>query len=237
MRIQIVSDIHIDITGNVVYSELIKPGSCSILVLTGDLFNVQNINKSFLSYVSENFRTVIYVLGNHEYYYVDKNLEEVLETFRRELKEFRNIHILEKSCLYIDDYCFAGCTMFSKPIIWFPTKIKCLNDRIRYGTEFLKSVRFIEDVISDCKQRGLKLVMITHYAPTFHCIDDVDNRTCMYASNLNHLIKRENMEAWIYGHTHYNKTFHLNNVLITTNQRGHHIKVLPNFLKEKIVNI
>ena len=69
MRIQYISDIHLETRKQTAPFKSILEPVAEYLVLAGDIGNpITPIYEEFLKYCSDNFVTVFYVLGNHEYY-------------------------------------------------------------------------------------------------------------------------------------------------------------------------
>ena len=233
MQIQILSDIHLNKAKyELNFENLITP-KAPILILVGDVCNVGVIYYDFFKFVCERFKIVIYVLGNHEYYYSNLNYKDIVKVFKN--LGYPNLYVLEKNYINIGDYVIAGCTLFSNPLTWHYIKINSLNNQAIFQKEFNHSVEFIKFIINYCKQNNKKLIMVTHYAPSYLCLDRIDNRSCMYTSSLDHLINKENMEVWIYGHTHLNKEFELNGTYLVSNQRGYNFEEFENFSREKIL--
>jgi predicted phosphodiesterase len=121
MKVQIISDIHLEHYDNGFrnFKSIIKPeNGCDILFLAGDIGNINHDTyKPFLSYVSDNWKEIYYVLGNHEFYNY-KNLhnkynynktthnetdndtyEDLLQEYRFLMLEYWNIYLLTE----IDD--------------------------------------------------------------------------------------------------------------------------------------
>ena len=73
MKIQYASDLHLEFTDNSNYlkNNPIKPVG-DILILAGDItylnYLEREIEKEFINYVSDNFKTTYLMLGNHEFY-------------------------------------------------------------------------------------------------------------------------------------------------------------------------
>lgn len=83
-RLQIASDLHLDINSTKTnYDEIIKP-SAPYLALAGDIAELKNshILMPFLKNVCTKFKKVFYIMGNHEFYYSKKfNKETSKKTF------------------------------------------------------------------------------------------------------------------------------------------------------------
>lgn len=114
MRIQIVSDIHLEFGSISIFNN-----NADVLVLSGDICVVKDFNDNkmrevlleFFKECSERFPKVIYVMGNHEHYAGDVNSS--LNTLKNTLKEFSNIHILEQETIVINDVTFIVGTLWT----------------------------------------------------------------------------------------------------------------------------
>lgn len=69
MNLDFISDIHLETRTehNRVGSSIINPTK-PILILAGDIGKPESYLKDFLQYCTENWKHVLYVAGNHEYY-------------------------------------------------------------------------------------------------------------------------------------------------------------------------
>jgi predicted phosphodiesterase len=111
MKVQIISDIHLEHYPDDFrdFEQIIKsePG-CDILFLAGDIGNIKyETYKPFLDYVSNNWKEIYYVLGNHEFYSglkinQAKTYEDTLLEYRELILEYWNIYLLTE----LDDDIF-----------------------------------------------------------------------------------------------------------------------------------
>ena len=92
-----------------------------------------------------------------------------------------------------------------------------------------------------CKKNDGKLVVITHHVPTYN-IDykqkKLDKYKSLYFSNLDYLMKSENMSTWICGHIHYNfdkMTF--GGVRLVSNQKGKPKDNIQDYSSEFVINV
>lgn len=109
MKLQVVSDLHIDKNGtwndSKTFPISIPENSKEIiLIIAGDLSPDVNDNLSVLNFYSRFYKNVIFILGNHEYDFMDVN--KVYSKYQRKLKKGSNIYVLEQSSIIIDDVVF-----------------------------------------------------------------------------------------------------------------------------------
>lgn len=217
LSFQIAFDLHIEYKNDEVPDPFvyIEP-KAEILILAGDIGSFYKFDqlKTFLSLLCQQFKTVLYIPGNHEYYTVagiyPKRMEDLLECFMTLEKEFNNFFILNRTSIQIGDVCIVGCTLWSHCIIPLPkyiVRIKHMDTAV-YNTLHNQDVLFINKAIAYCKQKSLKLLVITHHAPTYDVTSSFSNKkksySSLYASNLNHLLSSDKVHTWVCGHVHVN---------------------------------
>lgn len=123
MKIAVCSDVHLEF-GPLV---LENPGDVEVLILSGDIcvaadlrtpdpYSIVNSARTdrfyeFMGSCSRNFPHVVYIMGNHEHYHGD--FAESANTLRAFLKEYKNIHFLDKEYFDLGDYRFVGGTLWT----------------------------------------------------------------------------------------------------------------------------
>jgi Icc-related predicted phosphoesterase len=221
VRIQIASDLHIEYDNDGIVDPLnyITP-SADVLVLAGDIGSFYKYEQlhNFLSRISEYFKYVIYVPGNHEYYqpsgYKPMKYNELLNVIGRLESEIENLLILNRKSVQIGDLCIAGATLWSDLKCDLPKFIVRIHgmDTNTYSDNFVKDSRYIKDMIGYCKIYKLRLLCVTHHPPTYQVLDKTTNKKrdryiSLYASDLDELLKSENVVGWVCGHVHSNFDF------------------------------
>lgn len=125
MKVAVASDIHLEF-GPI---ELLNTEGAKVLILSGDICVAKDLHRpnnpygilenssrpdkilSFFKKCSEEFETVIYILGNHEHYHGDIN--ESLDILKDSLAHLSNVHVLEKQCVKVEDFIIFGCTLWT----------------------------------------------------------------------------------------------------------------------------
>ena len=193
---------------------LITP-SADILILAGDIGSFYKYNqlKIFLMNLCQHFKVVIYVPGNHEYYemsgYRPQTMDALLKKFMLLEQHIHNLHILNRSSAQIDDVCIVGCTLWSKPLVNIPhfiVRIHGMNTSL-YKKKYEGDLLYIKKMIKYCKKKNTKLLVITHYCPTYSVLTNKkmkDKYISLYASNLDHLLNKDMVHTWVAGHIHIN---------------------------------
>lgn len=124
MKIAVCSDLHLEFGDLVLKNEQ----GADVLILSGDILVANHLRErdvedtmlgmgvseryhKFLQNVCSEFKDVVYVMGNHEHYDGDFPFTE--ERIRFNMKYLPNFHVLEKSCVKIDDVTFIGGTLWT----------------------------------------------------------------------------------------------------------------------------
>jgi predicted phosphodiesterase len=210
---QVESDIHID-TNKDEAIKTIKPFADN-LILAGDIGQpLDPYFELFIKHVASNWKNVIYITGNHEYYdsYGIMTIKKVNDTIENMFSKYPNVHFLNNSKIIIDGITIIGSTLWSSPISDtylkdFRINISDDNGYININT-FRKmnteSIQFLETELENCCHA--KTIVVTHFMPLMN----IDIPNSKYKSNpindsyfgnkLYHLINKP--KFWISGHTH-----------------------------------
>jgi hypothetical protein len=124
MKIAIASDLHLEF-GDL---DIQNPDQADVLILSGDILVARDMVEhdpyltlgleyrsnryhNFMQRCSEKFAHVIYVMGNHEHYHGD--FAKTHAHLRDVLSYLKNVHVLEKEILTVDDVTFIGGTLWT----------------------------------------------------------------------------------------------------------------------------
>jgi predicted phosphodiesterase len=216
MKFQIFSDIHLEFYKKI-QNFPVFPVTAEYLILAGDIgYPEQQIYKDFLAMVSERYKKIIIIAGNHEYYQGWKNkykgeknvnMDVIDETIHIETAKYPNIIYLNNEVTWIEGIKIIGSIgwYFSKELaefgindylnIWLKDKYLRWGDVLRMH---LDCVKFIENEVKE------PCIVITHHLPSKKMIQDKFQGHPMnfaYYSDLDFLIKSP-VKAWISGHSH-----------------------------------
>jgi predicted phosphohydrolase len=187
---------------------------CDILVLAGDIGNPLHHNdkyKSFLHLMSDRFKKVFLITGNHEYYQNDiiKTNNEV-----RELCSSRsNLSFLDNTTELYNGHRFVGTTQWThisepKYLINDFTAIKDMSVN-RYNNLHKKSRLFLKESIENSTKIDEKIIVITHHLPIHELTHEkykigfmAQYNQCFSADLSDIITKQNTIQAWFYGHTH-----------------------------------
>jgi len=228
MRVQIVSDLHIErFKQNIILTDFITPTG-DILVLAGDIGSMYRIRQlfDFLHQACEQFPLVIYIPGNHEYYKLRNSPPRAFCTLENALRSFsqshENLHFLNRKTLQIKNTLFIGATLWSNPDN-FTDKIVQISGitHERYIMRHNLDKTFISKSLEYGKKNNLNTFVVTHYPPVLEARNPSkcnDIYSGLYINNLDYLL--ENADVWVSGHTHFNYRIRKKNCLLVTNQLG-----------------
>jgi predicted phosphodiesterase len=207
MLIHLISDIHLE------FKNFVLNSKGYLLVIAGDLGPVAQINskkyKEFLKNVSGNYKHVIFVPGNHEYY--GTTIDNAEKMIREHAGLFPNVHRLQCEKLAIDDlYEFYGCTLWSDPKgkVWKTNDGQNIKNMTipKFKSLHEEHKKWLEEQLSvPKKNEETKRIVVTHYLPSYKCIHEKytsygDISNSFYASNCDDLVDKS--DIWLFGHTH-----------------------------------
>ena len=237
MKIQYASDLHLEFPENLKYitsNPLQVEGD--ILVLAGDI-HVLGAGRfdqhPFFQWCSEHFTNTFIVPGNHEYY-DGHDLEATLTDWQ--LPILPNVSFINNRSVVIGDTELFFTTLWSKiPPVDYMLVNKCLTDcyRMVYRNEPFKAHHY-DEVHRHCLtwlENALKTssavhrVVVSHHCPML--LEDPryesNGLTWAFVVPLERFIEQSGVDAWIFGHTHYNggRGMRLGNTIMYTNQLGY----------------
>lgn len=248
MRIQIISDIHLEF--GIREFDFSKT---DLLILAGDV----SIGMAGFTWISARVKNipVLYVLGNHEYY---KNSYPKLLHKLKKAAEGTNIHVLENDSVYFDGIAFHGCTLWSDFELLGDPRVagyECeqkMNDykMIRRDPSYSRlrsidmhvmhneSLRWLEKSLSESTSKTN--VVVPHHAPSIQSIPEKyrnDLVSAGYASNLESFIQRTKPDLWIHGHIHEAFDYYIGPTRVICNPKGYPGENANGFREDLIIKI
>lgn len=267
MKVQLVSDLHMEFLKNEHLIPYIPNVGGDVLILAGDICNVRTLHRNpigskfdgvlntnrdyfnakcyreFFAQVSRDFKTVLMVMGNHEYY--NGLWEETEKLLREELKAYPNILLLQNNKVVIDNVVFLGATFWSdlhsgSPLVKIVVK-NGLNDYFSIlnhdDGRFNKltpeqTIESYHETMSwlekELKDETRKIVVIGHNPPSWNSIHErylSDNTGINYAfaNNLEEFIlDRPQIKLWVGGHVHHRHQYYIGSTLVAVNPKGYY---------------
>jgi len=235
MSFQILSDLHSESNMKDALNAVARlTKKANILVVPGDIGSFYKLESMFTLFkkMLEKFEHVVYVPGNHEYYYpIDASTKrktpgELFYYFKKGLAErpdLKNVNVLNRSMARIGDITFAGCTLWSdpSPLRELPPYVRLDMSINHYGDMHRRDLRWLHRV---SKVDNLaKLVVVTHHAPSKKLLKPssfVNRYWSLYASNLTKTSIFKRADVWIFGHTHNNEDVVFKSTRVVSNQLG-----------------
>lgn len=221
MKFQIVSDVHMD-TQKKSILKIIRPSAAN-LIIAGDLGRVENwsIYSQTIEILCNVFKNVILVPGNHEYYSTKPIDMRIITKKLKDLQtKYYNLSVLIDECVTIDDILIYGSIFWSHfpvnnlSLPMYTTKNGFLVPitTLEYNQLHKDSVTKMNRMVQYCKDMGKRMVVVTHYAPTFigtlapkHAKNGKnDIKNYLYCSDNDMFLLEHVIRAWIYGHTGHN---------------------------------
>lgn len=227
----ILSDLHLE-TGRKI-QDCISPSKHTPIIVPGDITRVEltDLYTDAVKWLSENFLSVVIVPGNHEYISTTMNMtqiDDILDSFQH---EYDNVIILRNQFVMISGMVVYGGVLwsyatdkgFKQPYIYNERGLRLTIDD--WNEMYFDHVKMINKAISYARKRYHNCLIITHYAPTYK--DTINPKydgspyNCMYASDLDTMIKNDNVYRWVYGHTGYNKECTVKTITNQCNKSGY----------------
>lgn len=212
----------------------------SVLVIAGDIFRINDVCSSaevFFQALSERFRAVVYVPGNHEWYHLTYDEKEVVKYKKQIAKKWNNIHLMHCNHLILDKTVFIGATLWTdmNKDCWATKQIakRSLNDFRCIKPEFTpddstvlhnQHLEYIKNSIVEFEQ-DYNVVVVTHHAPSLMSVaerfkNDFPMSWC-FISDLDLVSIASKPVTWIHGHTHNNFDYTIGHVRVVCNPRAY----------------
>lgn len=242
--IQVFSDIHLEIWNKM---PLLNP-KANYLILAGDIGQLNHpLFYPFLDYCSTNWKKIFYIPGNHEYYSLKKNMNELEFDYKYNIESrYKNIFYLNNSVAELDDDINIYGTIFwtNPPFSSSHEAQMYINDYnyIRYFKQGLDQVvdldvpkvrelsndsfKQLEDYLV---RENKKTIVVTHFPPTrkgtshpkYLSVKTNSNLYFAWPDNTLNNFRLNNVLAWISGHTHWSYDFEQNGIRLISNQLGY----------------
>jgi Icc-related predicted phosphoesterase len=260
MKLQIVSDLHLEFNDSVV----INNAGAETLCLAGDICLAAHLHKDnpngdryrkFFDHVSREFDQVLYIMGNHEHY---SGLWNSTATWLREaLDPWSNIILMDDCWLNFGNIRIVGTSLWSDfnnsdPLTMMSVK-DMMNDyhaiKIKRGEVYHK-LRPIDTF--DAHKKAVELiklaaetwkgdvVVLGHHAPSRASIHERYRKDWMmngaFCSSLDDFIlNQDKIKLWIHGHVHTPFDYQIGACRVICNPHGYpreHNTFNPNLVVE-----
>jgi Icc-related predicted phosphoesterase len=268
LKIKVCSDLHLEFSDVMIPNN----ENADVLVLSGDIMISQDLHdhpavlqtveqmeiargsglskrqqmaqryRDFLKRCSFQYRHVVYVAGNHEFY--QGKFYAGIDYLREECLKFHNVHFLECDTVTLDGVVFIGGTLWTDMNGGDPLTQHAVrdmmndfriirNDRRDYARlstkdvidRHVKTKQYFEQVLKN--HPNDQCVVVGHHGPTFRSVHKQYEHDYLmngaYHSDLSEFIlDHPQIKLWTMGHTHHSHWYYVGNTLVTCNPRGYH---------------
>jgi predicted phosphodiesterase len=218
MKIQILSDQHVEFKKNSKYFKDRCHARADVLIIAGDLCPHVSPKRFHLinNFILQNWNQTIVIPGNHEFYGSHKNDDWFGENERLFSNSYGNqCHYVNNKVVEIDGFYFVCSTLWSHIGYEKASQIQySMNDYHqihgltvdRVNEIHKKNRRWLQDAVNNIPD-GKKCIIVTHHTPSFNLINprwrgnelneafsaDMDTFIMMFGDKISH---------WIHGHSH-----------------------------------
>lgn len=220
-----------------------------VLLLAGDICLAKSVPILFFRDLSERFKHIIMIAGNHESY--RGNINNTTNLIKSALFNFRNITFLENEKVIIDDVLFIGSTLWTsfhaddpfdigRSMRYAESNINDFNI-IGYGPEDFpvnmlskwtpelstikhnESLEFIKDSI-DKNEGTNKIVVLTHHGISKKSLCVRFKGSLLnpaFFTEIDEFILKYEPNIWIHGHTHSSHRYKIGKTDVIVNPKGY----------------
>lgn len=249
MKIQVLSDLHHECAGppedgsSRRWDGVIPQVDSDVIVLAGDIDNGIRGAEWAIKQSLRLKKPVVYVPGNHEYYY-----QEFFKA-RRDIADLcagTDVHLLDKDVWVHAGVRFIGATLWTDYEInsSVPRELAMLfverslpdHSVIEYQDKNELRKFLPTDALSIHQQERAwleqqlaipfsgKTIVVTHHGPHLCCQhpDYIGSKIIgAFYSDFSSVLERNDIDAWVYGHTHSNLDVVVSGTRILSNQGGY----------------
>lgn len=244
MNICLQSDLHTEFQADKgrSYADSLDPTDVDVLVLAGDivLLERQQDAINFFSRVCEKYKDVVYVLGNHENYFLHAPDAHIF--YGNLTKRFPNLHVLDDSTVTLGSHRFVGSTL------WFSDDP--LNAVFQRNMADFQVIKSFNPWVYQKNTASLKFlnstlekgdILVTHHLPAPWCINHryrLSELNRFFLCDISDLIKEREIALSLFGHTHCSVDTIVDGTRYLSNPRGYEPHDLnPDFIDKLIIEI
>jgi Icc-related predicted phosphoesterase len=251
MKIQIVSDLHLEFAENRAWTNKNPIIPCGdVLLLAGDIIMDKHRKKidSFFEKIEKQFKLIISINGNHEFY--SGTCDYAYPQYFKQIS--CNRYKINNGILTYGNIRFIASTLWSHiPSDQKSMYYEIMNDyrniqkkswgdgvpiTIEDTNRYHKlSVEFIESELNKPFQG--KTVLLTHHLPYPGIAKDRIEPAipCFYGSDLSRLMENYNIALWVFGHIHSSLDGSKGNTRLISNPLGYMSENQKNSFKRDLV--
>ncbi|MBK6263586.1 metallophosphoesterase [Marivirga sp. S37H4] len=236
LKVQYCSDLHLEFPENKSFlDEHPIQANGDVLLMAGDIVPFAEMHKfeSFFDKLSDQFKKVYWIPGNHEYY--QRDIKDRSGSFIEEIR--KNVYLLNNKEIELEGFRLIFTSLWSKlseenfdvftqqwpDFNW----IKNGDGNFTpddYNQLYDEDISFLKNAMSREKE-DVTTIVITHHVPTFKNFPEKHKGSKLneaFATELSDLIKDSAVDYWIHGHNHSNTDpFKIGETVMLTNQLGY----------------
>jgi len=194
MKIALASDVHLEFGP----LELHNTDDAEVLILSGDICVARDLSDrdvhnllgehtkshryhEFFENCAAQFKTVIYIMGNHEHYHGDYGT--TVSHVREKLAYLQNLHVLEKQSITLDDVTFVCGTLWTDMNQQDPSTLYSIRSKMNDYRCIKNSLRQVtyKGYLPDPDNPGKDIVTFHQRDSTFSPDDSVEDHKAMLA--------------------------------------------------------
>lgn len=233
MKIQAMSDLHIDFTENFMYCRNKLSAVSETLLVTGDFcqYNYKKRNHFINRDLLSKWKNVICVPGNHDFYgkktdwYMFEKGHEITK------KNGNTFHYINNDYIELDGIRYV-CTVLWSPIHLhgfeilrgYPDFSEIKKHTLENNNELHRmSVEFLNKAV---EESNLPCVILTHHLPLWNFIDERFRHSSFneaFACDMSDFLSEysHKIKAWVHGHSHKFLRQEINGVIHVRNPLGY----------------
>jgi predicted phosphodiesterase len=222
----------------------IQPES-DILVHAGDTGHYPSQDATIFEYLSQFYKKILVVGGNHNLYNVSNtqrrnfsSWRDKLNFWRDKVSEVKNVEVLDGNIVDVDGCTFGGTmgwydgSFYYNDYSPYSENIESFWKRYTNDSKLIPGLKHFYDLLEIEKEKIENTfdkcdVMVTHIQPTtrsefFQPKYRYDKSNAFYSFNYNEQIENaKKTKVWCFGHVHAQQYKMLNNVLLACNPVGY----------------
>ena len=208
------------------------------LILAGDIVTINNIDKyqPFFDDLSNRFKDIILVMGNHEFY--NSDYDAAVTDYYTFLSQWNNIVLLEnEAILYNGTTLIYGGTMWtdfdknslSKQYISMGMndfRIVYKDNRLFHPDDAEKVYNQFMSGLESWLEKVDNIIVVSHHAPSKESSLDIYKGSPLnpaFCANLEEFIieNSDKIKFWFHGHVHNKNDYMIGNTRVISNPRGY----------------
>ena len=231
VRLHVLSDLHID------HEDFQPPDTdADAVILAGDI----GVGVRGLAWILARFdgtRPIVYVPGNHEFYFHDLSLAEDLVAAAPS-----HVHALTNRQVVLGDVRVLGATLWTDFLLFGDAERRSSMEEAGRRMNDFETIRMDgrafapEDSIALHQASRTWLaervaepfdgttVVVTHHLPSARSVPErfaASRLSAAFASDLESLMNGRHVALWVHGHTHVARDYRLNGTRVICNPRGY----------------